>query len=216
MAIPDTIKFLHTLWTKKRQSLHVPKYLRILKNAVWFVRWTRYLSAIHDIHHLKHDRWLSWSIHGWFLSFGSSCEDCLQNIEKVLKWCTEINLALSWEKSHFMICEGIVLGRVVSERGTDVDKAKIDFIFKLLPPTSVYQISSFLSHVGFYHRFIKDCSKIYHPLCNLIGKDVPFAFDDIRLEAFQTLRDALTKAQHPTTRLVPSLRNHVWWLWFCN
>ncbi|CAA7409216.1 unnamed protein product [Spirodela intermedia] len=47
------------------------------------------------------------------------------------------SIFLSWEKSHFMIREGIVLGHIVSERGIEVDRAKIDSIINLPPPTKL-------------------------------------------------------------------------------
>ncbi|GJR96721.1 reverse transcriptase domain-containing protein [Tanacetum coccineum] len=46
--------------------------------------------------------------------------------EKMLKRCEDTNLALNWEKSHFMVKEGIVLGHKISKKGIEVDKAKID------------------------------------------------------------------------------------------
>ena len=55
---------------------------------------------------------------------GSSFEDCLGNPEKVLERCVKVNLVLNWEKCHFMVKEGIVLGHVVSNKGIEVDKAK--------------------------------------------------------------------------------------------
>ena len=75
-----------------------------------------------------------------------------------------------------MVKEGIVLGHIVSSKGMEVDKAKVDLISKLPPPSSVKQIRSFLGHAGFYRRFIRDFSKIARPLSDLLGKDVPFLF----------------------------------------
>ena len=92
--------------------------------------------------------------------------------------CKEKNLVLNWEKCHFMVRKGIVLGHVILESGIEVDKAKIDLISNLPPPRSVKEIRSFLGHAGFYRRFIKDFSKISRPLCNLLAKDAPFVFDD--------------------------------------
>ena len=93
-----------------------------------------------------------------------------------------------------MVRQGIVLGHVVSSRGIEVDKAKVDLIAKLPPPTSVKGVRSFLGHAGFYRRFIKDFSKISRPLCNLLAKDVPFEFTPECLEAFKTLKDKLISA----------------------
>ena len=77
-----------------------------------------------------------------------------------------------------MVKEDIVLGRWISERGTEVDRAKVETKEKLLPPSSVKGIRSFLGHVGFYMRFIKDFSKIAKPLSNLLVQGAPFEFDD--------------------------------------
>ncbi|GJV27246.1 reverse transcriptase domain-containing protein [Tanacetum coccineum] len=83
-----------------------------------------------------------------FLVFGNSFSMCLSNLEKMLKRCEETNLALNWEKSHFMVKEGIVLGHKISKKGIEVDKAKIDVIAKLPHPTTVKGIRSFLRHAG--------------------------------------------------------------------
>ena len=93
-----------------------------------------------------------------------------------------------------MVQEGIVLGHIVSKRGIEVDKAKVDLISNLPPSKSVKQIHSFLGHAGFYRRFIKDFSKISRPLCNLLSKDTPFVFDEACKEAFEKLRSKLSTA----------------------
>jgi hypothetical protein len=72
-----------------------------------------------------------------FSIFMSSFDNCLHNLSLVLKCCKETNLILSWEKSHFMVQEGIVLGHIVSKRGIEVDWAKVELIENLPPPTSV-------------------------------------------------------------------------------
>ena len=93
-----------------------------------------------------------------------------------------------------MVRKGIVLGHIISERGIEVDKAKVELISKLPPPTSVRQVRSFLGHAGFYRRFIKDFSKISRPLCDLLAKDKSFDFSKECLTAFDILRTALTTA----------------------
>nr|GFC11693.1 DNA-directed DNA polymerase [Tanacetum cinerariifolium] len=72
----------------------------------------------------------------------------------MLKRCEETKIALNWEKSHFMVKEGIVLGHKISKKGIEVDKAKIDVISKLPHPTTVKGIRSFLGHAGFYRAVL--------------------------------------------------------------
>ncbi|GJX25074.1 reverse transcriptase domain-containing protein [Tanacetum coccineum] len=129
-----------------------------------------------------------------FLVFGNSFSTCLSNLEKMLKRCEDTNLALNWEKSHFMVKEGIVLGHKISKKGIEVDKAKIDVIAKLPHPTTVKGIRSFLGHAGFYRRFIKDFSKISRPMTHLLEKNTPFIFSEECIQAFQTLKKKLTEA----------------------
>ncbi|GKC50890.1 reverse transcriptase domain-containing protein, partial [Tanacetum coccineum] len=112
----------------------------------------------------------------------------------MLKRCEDTNLALNWEKSHFMVKEGIVLGHKISKKGIEVDKAKIDVIAKLPHPTTVKGIRSFLGHAGFYRRFIKDFSKISRPMTHLLEKNTPFIFSEECIQAFQTLKKKLTEA----------------------
>jgi hypothetical protein len=93
-----------------------------------------------------------------------------------------------------MVQEGIVLGHVISKQGIAVDKAKIDAISKLPPPTTVKQIRSFLGHVGFYRRFIQNFSQISKPLSQLLTKDQPFDFNNKCLESFLRLKKEVTEA----------------------
>ncbi|GKA37218.1 hypothetical protein Tco_0723783 [Tanacetum coccineum] len=72
-----------------------------------------------------------------FSIFGSSFDHCLNNLNKMLQHCEDVHLVLNWEKCHFMVKEGIMLGHKVSEAGLEVDKAKIDVISKLPPPTNI-------------------------------------------------------------------------------
>ena len=70
-----------------------------------------------------------------FSVYGFSFENCLENLETVLQRCQEKNLALNWEKCHFMVTKAIVLGHKISVDGWEVDQAKVAIIKTLLPPT---------------------------------------------------------------------------------
>nr|GEU98802.1 reverse transcriptase domain-containing protein [Tanacetum cinerariifolium] len=97
--------------------------------------------------------------------FGDSFSTCLTNLEKMLKRCEDTKLALNWEKSHFMVKEGIVLGHRISKKGIKVDKEKIE-----------------------------DFSKISRPMTHLLEKNAPFVFSDDCVQAFQILKEKLTEA----------------------
>ena len=117
-----------------------------------------------------------------------------EQLETVLQRCKDKQLALNWEKCHFMVTEGIVLGHKISATGLEVDQSKISIIKTLAPPTTVKGIRSFLGHAGFYRRFIKDFSKIDIPLCRLLEKDTKFNFDDSCKDAFEEIKITLVQA----------------------
>nr|GEZ10799.1 reverse transcriptase domain-containing protein [Tanacetum cinerariifolium] len=107
-----------------------------------------------------------------FFVFGNSFQSCLSHLEKMLKRCEDTNLCLNWEKSHFMVKEGIVLGHKISKKGIEVDKAKVDFISKLPHPTTIKA----------------------RPMTRLLKKDTPFIFSQEYVDAFQILKRMLTEA----------------------
>ena len=76
----------------------------------------------------------------------------------------------------------------ISEKGIEVEKAKVDAIEKMPCPKDIKGILSFLGHPAFYRRFINYYSKISRPLTNLLQNDIPFVFDDDCLEAFEPLK----------------------------
>jgi len=93
-----------------------------------------------------------------FSVFGSSFDNYLENLNVVVKICVETNLVLNWEKCDFMIKKELSLvikfQKKKKKRGY---LAKVELIKKLPPVTNVKGIRSFLGHVGFYRRCIKDC-----------------------------------------------------------
>nr|GEX61028.1 DNA-directed DNA polymerase [Tanacetum cinerariifolium] len=88
-----------------------------------------------------------------FSVFGNSFENCLSRLDKMLQTCEDTNLSLNWEKSHFMVKKGIVLGHKISKNEIEVDKAKVDVIAKLPHPTT-----------------IKDCIKAFQTLKKKLTK----------------------------------------------
>nr|XP_016515230.1 PREDICTED: uncharacterized protein LOC107831949 [Nicotiana tabacum] len=115
----------------------------------------------------------------YFTLFGDDFEDCLMNLKLVLEHCEATHLVLNWEKCHFMVKEGIVLGHKVTAHGIEVDKAKVDVIARLPPPTlEVY----------------KNNSSITKPLTQLLAKDAKFIFNVGCLRAFELIKEKLVSA----------------------
>jgi hypothetical protein len=129
-----------------------------------------------------------------FSIYDKTFEDCLANLDKVMRRCQEADLVLNWEKCHFMVREGTILGHKISEKGIEVDKAKIEVIEQLTPPTNVKEIHSFLGHAGFYQRFIQNFSQIAQLLTHPVAKGAPFIFTEECLQVFHTLKKALVSA----------------------
>ncbi|GJR38546.1 reverse transcriptase domain-containing protein [Tanacetum coccineum] len=94
---------------------------------------TRYMMAIfHDMIEETIEVFID-----YFSIFGDSFSSCLSQLDKMLKRCEDTNLVLNWEKCHFMVKEGIVLGHNISKSEIEVDRAKVDVIAKLPHPTFV-------------------------------------------------------------------------------
>nr|GEY75585.1 reverse transcriptase domain-containing protein [Tanacetum cinerariifolium] len=106
-----------------------------------------------------------------FSVFGNSFENCLSRLDKMLQRCEDTNLCLNWEKSHFMVKEGIVLGHKIYNNGIEVDKAKVDVIVKLPHPTTVKDFANY--HAGNF--IIKGMSSQQK---NKLFKDVKHYFWD--------------------------------------
>ncbi|GJY28712.1 reverse transcriptase domain-containing protein [Tanacetum coccineum] len=96
-----------------------------------------------------------------FSVFGDSFDKCLNNLDKMLQRCKDAHLVPNWEKCHFMVKEGIVLGHKVSSAGLEVDKAKIDVISKLPHPTNIKGVRSFLGHADTPFEFNDECQKAF-------------------------------------------------------
>ena len=129
-----------------------------------------------------------------FYVFGNDFESCLAHLTKILEVCVRKRLVLSWEKSHFMVQEGVVLRHIISGKGLEVDKAKIEVIQNFPLLSTVKYLRSFLGHVSFYQRFIQDFAKVSKPLTTLLCKDKDFIIDEEGKRAFTMVKQELIEA----------------------
>ncbi|GJS23331.1 reverse transcriptase domain-containing protein [Tanacetum coccineum] len=101
-----------------------------------------------------------------FSVFGDSFSSCLFYLDMMLKRCEDTNLVLNWEKCHFMVKEGIVLG--------------IIFLRVVMP--------------AFIGNLFKTSPKIARPMNHLLEKETPFVFSKECMESFECLKKKLTEA----------------------
>ena len=87
-----------------------------------------------------------------------------------------------------------MLGHRISEKGKDVDRAKVEVIERLPPPIFIKGVRSFLGHARFYWRFIKNFSKIAQPLGKLLEKECKFYIDESYMKEFRELKEKLMSA----------------------
>ena len=93
------------------------------------------LSLIHDTMEVFMDD---------FTSHGENFSKALNNLDKVLTRCKEVNLCLSSEKCRMMLTQGMVLGHLLSLNGIKVDPTKIQVILNLPVPCTQKEVRSFI------------------------------------------------------------------------
>ncbi|GJS09368.1 hypothetical protein Tco_0366164 [Tanacetum coccineum] len=110
---------------------------------------------------------------------------CLSPFDKCLKRCEDTNLSLNWEKSHFMVKEGIVLGHKISKSGIEVDRAKVEVIAKLPHPTTVKGVRSFLGHAMLRQT---DAGGSFAPRFRLLKYETNTGAENLAAVHYQDLR----------------------------
>ncbi|GJR62295.1 reverse transcriptase domain-containing protein, partial [Tanacetum coccineum] len=129
-----------------------------------------------------------------FSVFGDSFSTCLSHLDKMLKRCEDTNLVLNWEKSHFMVKEGIVLGHKISKSGIEVDRAKVDVIAKLpdKPKSKNAKV-----RVNTEESAVKPEPELKNTIeCNLYPSDGPGKPNSIIMKTVKT-KWALNQLQQP-------------------
>jgi hypothetical protein len=129
-----------------------------------------------------------------FTVYGNTYQEDLDNLQKVLIRCQEMNLSLSHEKCKMLLTEGVVLGHHVSSEGIKFDPVKIEVIVRLPPLKAQKEVRIFLGHVGYYERFIENFTKIVAPIIGLLIKDADFLWTKQCQTSFETLKAKMSMA----------------------
>ncbi|GJT36243.1 reverse transcriptase domain-containing protein [Tanacetum coccineum] len=158
-TFPLTLLFKFTLLDlidHDKENIHVSLgNVRLIAHAFWLMQCTgTFQGGMMAIFHDMIEKTIEVFMDD-FLVFGNSFKNCLSRVDKMLQRYEDTNLCLNWEKSHFMVKEGIVLSHKISKKGIEVDKAKVDVIAKLPHPTTVKGVRSFLDHADSKARLLQ-------------------------------------------------------------
>ena len=119
-------------------------------------------------------------------------EEHIRMVSKVLKILQDNNLFLKPEKCHFHKRKVEYLGVIVGNGQVKMDPIKVKALIEWPTPTNVRELHAVLGFGNYYKDFIKDYSKIAHPLHNLTRKNVLWKWEDEEQEAFDTLKHRFT------------------------
>ena len=122
------------------------------------------------------------------LSMFSSEEKHLMTLGECMERSRWARLALNLKKYQFMVPQGKLLGHIVCKQGLKTDPDKVQVILEMPPLTDVSEVKSFLGHIGYYRRFIKNFAKASYPLDKLTQNGEPYRWDDVQNEAFEDLK----------------------------
>ncbi|KAJ9557756.1 hypothetical protein OSB04_012370 [Centaurea solstitialis] len=128
------------------------------------------------------------------LVYSKSEAEHATHLREMLELLRKEKLYAKFSKCEFWLRRVQFLGHVISGDGVSVEPSKIEAIQKWEQPKNASEIRSFLGLAGYYRRFIRDFSKIAVPLTSLTRKDVKFVWSEAQGDAFQTLKDCLTRA----------------------
>lgn len=128
------------------------------------------------------------------LIYSKNFDEHLIHLQEVFQRLKDACLKLNPEKCRFGLSQILYLGHVLSPKGMEVDKSKIDVIDTYPRPTTQKEIRAFLGLAGYYRKFIQGFSIIANPLNRLLRKDMEFIWDDVCEAAFLKLKKALNSA----------------------
>ena len=126
--------------------------------------------------------------------YGATHLECMQRLARVFKRLRSAGLKLKPSKCTLFEPETLYLGHIVSAEGIKCDPKKIEAVKNWVKPTNYKEVQIFLGTVNYYNRFIKDFSKIAHPLRQIPRDKRLFEWTQACDDAYEQLRSALISA----------------------
>ena len=118
----------------------------------------------------------------------------LEHLSEVFRRIRKAGMKLKPSKCEFLVEQVLYLGHVITTNGTYPDPDKVRVIKEMTPPETVKQVRSFVGMAGYYRKYIANFSEIARPLTNLTRKNARFSWGEEEQNAFDLLREYLTKA----------------------
>jgi len=128
------------------------------------------------------------------LIYSLSLEDHEKHVRQVLETLRKESLYANYANCMFALDHINFLGFVLSSKGVHVDQEKVAAIQHWPTPTNVNEVRSFHGLASFYRQFVQNFSTIAAPLNAIVKKDVVFKRGQEQKEAFEILKEKLTKA----------------------
>ena len=125
---------------------------------------------------------------------GSSKEDHLQKLQKVLEKLQSAGLSLKKEKCMFLVNSVSYLGHRIDAKGLHPLPGKLEAIVKAPAPKSITELKAFIGLMNYYSKFVPNLASLLHPLYQLLGKSVPWSWTPERQAAFDGAKKLLTAA----------------------
>lgn len=124
-----------------------------------------------------------WSIYNMQDAHLAALRECMER-------CRRARLELNPKKCRFMVPQGKLLGHIICKTGLKTDSDKVRVIVEMEAPTDITQVKSFLRHIGYYRRFIKNFARVWYPLDKLTWRGEPYTWGMAQEESFQELKTA--------------------------
>jgi hypothetical protein len=105
-------------------------------------------------------------------------EEHEEHLRIVLQRLRDHQLYAKFNKCKFWIKEVTFSGHVVSPEGIMVDPGKVKEVLEWKPPTTVFEVQSFLGLAGYYRWFIPKFSKIVKPITELLKKGITYLWSE--------------------------------------
>jgi hypothetical protein len=126
--------------------------------------------------------------------YSKNREEHIQHLTQIFEICQKYGISLNPKKNIFSVEEVKLLGHIISQVGIRIDPERIKSIAQLLLPHNKKAIQSFFRQINFVRKFTLDSTKIIKPLQKMIRKDFEFKWDDERKDAFNHIKDAISRA----------------------